>query len=299
MNKLNVVIFSKDRPAQLDACLRSFQHFFQDKDKFDWQLKVIYRTSEEQFEEGYRFIEKCLGPKVGLVSENVMDQAGLSFKSVVREALDPEAPYTMFLVDDIIFKEPFQFFGPNVDLDSIFENQEVLAHSLRLGQNINFCYPTNQNVEIPEFITGTNDNILYWDWRSAQGDWGYPMSVDGHVFKTSFISKVIDYINFRNPNSFEGNMAQLVGQGRFHHMPLMSVPRGQSVLLNIPANRVQEEAQNRHGNLITAREMNEYFNSDKRIDIKPFFHYDNKSPHVELSFTMQTDQRKTKIYYDH
>lgn len=63
---------------------------------------------------------------------------------------------------------------------------------------ITHCYPTRQNTPPPPL-----DSEGTWAWRGALGDWGYPMSLDAHVFRTAELAKMAIALEFANPNLFE------------------------------------------------------------------------------------------------
>ena len=81
---MNTLIFSKNRPAQLELCLRSHQKFW------DKPIKVIYKSTEACFDEGYEKLKKMY-PKVEFERET-------DFKHQTIEAL--QAPYSVFFCDD-------------------------------------------------------------------------------------------------------------------------------------------------------------------------------------------------------
>ncbi len=48
---------------------------------------------------------------------------------------------------------------------------------------------------------------MTWRWREAGGDWGYPMSLDAHIFRTGHLSRFIMELKYHNPNTLEGSLA--------------------------------------------------------------------------------------------
>ena len=53
---INVIIFSKNRAAQLELFIRSMKKFF--KDFSSNEIKILYKTSNSFFEEGYEKLKK-------------------------------------------------------------------------------------------------------------------------------------------------------------------------------------------------------------------------------------------------
>lgn len=258
---LNVTIFSKNRPLQLEALLRTYKTYF--KEAHQIKAFVIYTGDNPSFLEGY---DQCIKihPEFNWIHE-----PEVGFKQATIQSLDPENDYSMFLVDDILFKDHWSL------MDGwFFKGSNVIAHSLRLYPGIVYCYPTNEAVTPPS--TG-----LRWDWRGMKGDWGYPMSLDGHIFYTPLMMQICTQLEYHNPNSLEGQMANLVGSGQLNQFSQMTC-YPESKILNIPANRVQDTCLNRHGNIRSAEELNKMFLEGKRIDISYYQDYPNKAPHEEL-----------------
>lgn len=279
---LNTVVFSKDRPCQLEALLRSFLQY---APKDFGHVTVLWTSSNEEFRRGYQIVNS--GYKAANLRFLEENHDRFTFKHCVDSCIDPELPLTMFLVDDIIFKSPFSF--DDLVFKSAFRD-DVICTSLRLYEGINFCYPTQQTIQPPLCKGEVGEDLLEFSWKDAAGDWGYPMSIDGHVFKTPFAKKFVSILEYNNPNSFEGMMAHAANLGFFNHLPKMVCYKTDSKLLNIPANRVQDTARNRHGNLFTPEEMNQQFLLGHRIDIEPYAGYKNNAPHIELPITLLKDQ---------
>ena len=47
-----------------------------------------------------------------------------------------------------------------------------------------------------------------WHWMGMEGDWGYPMSLDGHIFRTAEIAPLLEHLDYRNPNVLEAALAR-------------------------------------------------------------------------------------------
>jgi hypothetical protein len=275
---INIVIFSKDRACQLELLLRSLKHFFK-----EWQLcniSVIYKFTDADSSDGYDLCKK-LHPEFEYVSQNFGKDLGQSFKDLTLSVIDDANPLTFFMVDDLLFKDDVSITDP--EFAQFANAEDVLCLSLRMSSLIDYCYPINKTVSPPpEILQGES----YWDWTSASGDWGYPMSVDGHVFNTEVIKPLVKFLNYSNPNLFESGLAQCAYMTS-HVMPQMICYRDNSKIMNIPANRVQDTFANRSGNLVSAEELNKLFLSGLRIKLEPFIGYKNNAPHIELPYEFE------------
>lgn len=275
--RTNVVIFSKDRAAQLEACIRSFLVSCTDN-KEQYSISVLYKASNEEFAAGY---ELCKTELEGYGIEWKAQRHDLSFKKDLLMLFrgKESTPLTMFLVDDILFREKFSFFDS--EIESLVDNFFLLACSLRLDKNIVACYATSSPSAIPPFTKG---NV--WNWYGAQGDWGYPYSVDGNVYRTGDMLRKMTYAEYNSPNQFEASMnltnSSTTGLGTPEKPTHMICYVERSKLVNIPANRVQDEYKNRVGNIMTPEEMNKKFLDGERIALSTVANLDNSTVHVEI-----------------
>ena len=226
----NIVVFSKDRPMQLDCTLRSIEK----NAKPDF-LTVIYKATNSEYEEGYRQI------KANLIKET-------NFRQNVLDSI--KGDYTMFLTDDdIVFKKiKFEEFP-----------DDVVCFSYRLGLNIDFCYSNNKPNKLKNYKDG---DFLEWDWSKEELDFAYPMSVTAHLFKSDYIRKQTEKVNFSNPNVFEG-VLQTVGD-----VPPLMRSYKESCIVGVPANRVNDVTSNRNGETYSypTKELNDLFLRGMRID---------------------------------
>lgn len=262
---INNIIFSKDRACQLDLFLRSYKTFYKNWDQTN--TIVIYTSSDPFFEQGYAVCTEE-HPDVIWVEEKTE-----SFKMSVMRSLNPSREYTSFFVDDNVFVQPFS--TEDAPFVRFSEDPNILCLSLRMHPGITYCYTEQREVERPQFI---EDYVWNWHSNPRQGDWSYPMSTDGNIFRTAVLVPLVNNIMYSNPNTMEGAFA-----GRPIPIPYMncySEPR----LVNIPANKVQTV----NGNIsmgLNSAELNQDYLSGKRIDLEPFKGLKTASPHTERDYT--------------
>ena len=134
---------------------------------------------------------------------------------------------------------------------------------------------------LPEFID-KNDEYLYWNWSSSELDWAYPLSVDGHIFNTQEILVMVEYFDFKAPNSFEGvlqNVKELCSKR-------LGMSYQKARIVNNPCNKVQDEVKNLHGTM-HQDVLIKIWEDRKEIDILSLQGYINKSVHEEIEFEFQ------------
>jgi hypothetical protein len=262
MRSLAIIIFSKDRPAQLDLLLRSMRRFLPAAPVIT--ARVLFLATTAEYAQGYA--------QVGLDHPGVALTAQRDFHRDVLALVQAPAPLLMFLVDDDVLVRDF-----SLDLAEVraFEDDAaILTLSLRLNPQVIYCYTKDQRMVPPTMLPGGR-----WAWKGQPGDWGYPMSLDGHLFRAADIVDVVRRAAFSTPNSLESALAE-----RPLDAPLMACFK-RSRLVNIPANRVQEAFPNRHMACDPAV-LNRRFLAGARIDLDPIIAaHRGDAVHQEIPFS--------------
>jgi len=261
---MNIILFSKDRPAQLELLIRSMKKFFKEFSEF--QIKIITKHTDLNFAKGYDKL-KILHP-----DQNILWKQDVGFQACVIDLFDKKEKYTVFFVDDIIFKEPFSI--ENNRFKYFQEHGDIAAFSLRLHPHLTYCYPAAVKMTPPDF---TENGVF--QWMGKTGDYGYPMSLDGHIFRSADIYYNLIIERYDNPNLLESQMAS---------RPILKpklICLEKSVIMNNPINKVQNFNNNIHGN-ISAEYLNEQFLNDKIIDLSPFEGFENISCHQEMPINL-------------
>jgi hypothetical protein len=253
---INIIIFSFNRAAQCELFLRSMKKYFKEYNNF--KINVLYKYSDNFYKKGYEKL-KGIYPEINFILENNFKVDLLSLINITNE-------YTIFFVDDMVWKNPFTL---NCDEFEIFKNdKDILTFSLRLHPKLNYCYTANVKMNpIPYKI---------WKWYGLPGDYGYPMSLDAHFFRTNDIINHLKNLQYNNPNQLESILAMY---------PLNKskmICCEDSFLFNNPINKVQINNPNRHGN-ITAEFLNTQFLNNYFIDLSVFDGLKNDSCHKEVS----------------
>jgi hypothetical protein len=156
--------------------------------------------------------------------------------------------------------------------------------SLRLAPHLTRCYTLDRPQPLPPFLpdAGLGPDLLAWRWSDGVLDWGYPLSVDGHLFSTAELRVLAREASFRAPNSFEGALQVHAGQ----FTSRLGVCFRESRIVNLPVNKVQGEyTGNRSGELGPA-EVLELWRAGKRLDHRRLYGIVNDAVHqeVELAF---------------
>lgn len=267
---VDLVIFTFDRPMQLEALLLSVQKYIKGIES----ISCICRTTNTDYKKAYEQVF-ALFPALRVVYQSNKPYA--DFKpSLLSLTYDSLAPYVIYAVDDIIVKD-------YVDLTycvDILRKTNAYGFYLRLGKNITECYTENR-ITPPPPLAPIEEAVYSWRFAEGAGDWAYPNTVDMTLFKKDDIKDMLLKLNYWSPNSLESAwsiQADLAKKG---------VCFESSKIVNLPLNLVQNFCNNRNMNACPALELLKKFEDGFRIDIDDVKKLDNAAPHVEYMPKLQ------------
>ena len=266
-SKISCVIFSKDRAMQLHALLCSFLENIQPTPK----TYILYHTSSLYHQESYNdLINFFSGTPIHFIKQ----QGDITFKQDLVEILSTiRTDKIFFLVDDILVIEKTKL-DPFLKLDT-----NTFIPSLRMGKNLSHCYTVQKKQHLPIWLTEKqpDTNMLVWKWSQGEHDWGYPLSVDGHIFQKEEIEIIIKHADFSAPNSLED--ALQIYKSIF--IERYGVCYKKSKIINIPYNKVQNENKNISGEIDTTF-LNKKWQQGLQMDFRKIYGFVNVSAHQEI-----------------
>ena len=222
MNKIGAIVFSKDRAAQLKLFLDSI---FENANGI-FNLNVFVEYTGDEYRKAYDLI----------VSDSKYSDVNFiyprdDFKERVIDVIKDKCDYfTFFLDDDIIYNK--------VELaditNTIESDDDLVCFSLRLGENTTKCYTLGADNVMHDMEI--NGDVMKWDWTLHYLDFGYPFSMNGHVFRRSDILKLVKKINFVNVEELEMGLFDFCDVFPRNMMASYTTSR----LVNVPAGRVQQ-----------------------------------------------------------
>jgi glycosyltransferase involved in cell wall biosynthesis len=264
---ISAVIFSRDRPLQLDAALRSLERHCTDFPLL--AVTVLYMTSSSY--------QEALYQELHLEHPQVLFRRERSFKRDVR-ALIGVTPFIGFIVDDTLFVRDFSI---QAAIDELRADDLALGFSLRLGTNATHCYPLNVPQELPEFATRPG-GILAYHWPGANHDFGYPLELSSSVYRSSDLEPLVHQLPFSNPNTMEAQLAATAAVLATGKPRLLCFRR--SAAFSVPANLVQDVAPNRAGGRPdqSSDALAAIFEHGGRIDTRWYDDFPNNACHQEV-----------------
>jgi hypothetical protein len=232
-------------------------------------VKVLYTYTNDEYKRGYELLIKKLynQRKIRFKLEN-------DFKKDLLNMKFPEE-YTMFFMDDNLFIRPFSFTSIFYDhlQDRMSYDSEILCLSLGLNYYLDYCYPAQMEIKKRPFF----DRKGCFEWKGLDPDYGYPMSLDGHIYRTKEILPLLQNLNYTNPNSLEGQLAL----NPIDKPKILCYP--ESRIINLAINRVQTNNFNHCGN-IDAEGLNTRFLAGDRGKIDRFDEIENTRCHLVVDW---------------
>jgi hypothetical protein len=221
--EIAVVVFSKDRPVQLEALLRSADRHMQGS--ANWA--ILWHASNTVVEDAYRSLLEHWESRGRLFIRQY------HFRKDLLSILSgfPTERAVLFLVDDLLFVGAFDL--------SLFSRLNLRRQlpSLRLGTQISYSQPQGVASPPPGLSPSAIEPWLEFSWTESCGDWAMPLSLDGHLLPLDETRFLCSQLSFHAPNSLE----KALGCYRFLYKHRRGLCLNQSTLVNFAFNRVQSE----------------------------------------------------------
>ena len=269
------IIFSKNRPLQLDLCLGSIKKNFPDSSH-----NIVIHNNSREFEEAHKTLE-TEHPNIAFRSQ------GFSlFQDIYNAICSSKHEYICFFTDDDIV---YQTIKPTDNYNSILQNHHVACLSLRMGLNI--FERSHDGVVGKDTVAAYQEynNLIVWSKTSNPygSYWSYSLSVDGHIFRKNDILQMVDelcalesrYEWKQTPNELES-----VLQRFWTTTPNMMAAPTTSAVVNSPNNRVQNTHNNMSGETYNyeAHFLLDKYIAGARINLDRLDFSNIKCPHTEI-----------------
>ena len=154
MKPLSIVIFSKDRAAQLDLCLKSIYKNLETLSE-QWRIYIVYTASSKEFESGYTKLsgEWNKKPSVYFLSEKKYG----GFKKTLEYCMKHWEDHVLFFTDDDIAYRKLEYKYEEI------VREELFCTSLRLGSNtfVQDQY-INSHCFIPDEVNASKEKLKRW-----------------------------------------------------------------------------------------------------------------------------------------
>lgn len=264
---LHIVVFSKDRPAQLDALLHSLWRYVAG----ECRVSVVYRSTDSGYDEGYGIVRERF-PTVRLSKQQA--EGDFAFLTSLTMQVGYNSPLTMFMVDDGLLRRTLTV-NDSV-MQRLLENRpHEVCISTRLGKHITHCYMQNDQPTPPPTI----ENNCF-DRTGLHGDWGYLHSLDGNIYRTDEAIQMVRAAKANSPNILAYRLNEQAKPEHTHVLCYDIAP-----VIGIPHNRVQDVFKGNRYNGGRAMDLLTPFLNGSRILTTPFTDLVNNTTHVNAHLT--------------
>jgi hypothetical protein len=270
-HKVDLVIFSYNRPLQLYALLESIDKYMTGVN----ETHVIYRASDQAFKQGYDMVAATFSTVHWHMQGDHPQQ---DFKPLTLKAtFESPARYVVFAVDDIVLKDSINL----VESAQMLEKYDAYGFYFRLGKNLNHCYSYGGAYQPLPPLSHQEGDLFSWTFNQGRYDWGYPHTVDMTVYRKKDIEADFKVCSYTSPNRLEDVWNSRSG-AIMHKKGLCF---GCSKIVNMPLNRVQHDYNNRAMAEFTPQDLLKEFMQGNKMDIAPLYCVDNKGAHMEYTPT--------------
>lgn len=268
------IVFSMDRALQLHALFSSYI----EKVTNPPSIHLLYRATTSAHQKAYEETVSLFSHMLASVKRQNSEGA---FRDSLLDLLESiRADKMFFLVDDDLFIE-------DVDISDFAKYEtRTFIPSLRMGLHLKRCYTWQTEQSLPQFTPALiqDPDKVCWRWDGGDYDWGYPLSLDGHLFSTEEVLVMAKNTKFNGPNSFEASIHKTFGSLFARRY---GVCYRKAKIVNIVCNKVQEEYDNIHGKA-HQDVLLEKWNKGLQIDYRKYYGMTNEAVHQELDLDYQT-----------
>jgi hypothetical protein len=250
-NRIDSIVYSKDRAIQLHAFLESFEKMVSNRGR----MYILYKTSNESHKKSYLELQKLYD------SENYVFVEEYDFrKQLIELSENSDAKIIGSFVDD-------QVFLIEIDYSKILKlDMEEYVVSLSRGKDLNE-HPGRQLV-LPEFEKRDDGfESFRWDYSESYSHWTYPVGVGAYFFDMDEWVVMLRSTMFKAPNTLEGRLQKFVPlfiKRKGICLPQISCPC-------IHANLVQTECNNEIIGTHTIEELLDKWEKGYKIDLNEFY----------------------------
>lgn len=190
--KIDSIVFSKDRAIQLHAFLISYIQQVQDYGT----IFILYKTSDERHKKSYEELKTIFN------SEKFVFIEETEFRKQLIAILSQSKANTIGLyVDDMIFLQTVNY--TDILKVNTFENVVTLSR----GKEMDYSVVLQRKIDLPTFANLENEMLSFsWNQYNYLSDWTYPLGVSGYFYGRDELLIMFSDQSYKAPNSLESSM---------------------------------------------------------------------------------------------
>lgn len=202
-NKIQLIIWSRDRACQCETLLNSIQQFAPDL----FNIDLIYSYSDEKYLDGYRKLFTEYNEKVKFHKKEVNCGKNLLLSLTNANKLDT----VCFTTDDTILYQ-------SIPATPSLMMSDCDIFSLRLGRNTIIQNHVTKELQPilnanEGFYDKCNISVLDWNFQNYPPlcNYGYPFGLDMVCYSKSMIVPLIEKCSFDKPPELESQLIRFRG----------------------------------------------------------------------------------------
>jgi glycosyltransferase involved in cell wall biosynthesis len=270
----DLIIYSKDRPLQLEALLESIEYNVHGINA----IKVIYKASNPAFEKAFLTV-KTRFKNIEFINEAAQKKS--NFKKITLKTIEQcTSKYIILAVDDNLVTAPIDIAKTIAQLEST----KAFGAFFRMGLNIHYSVTEQNNkyYETPPLVQ-LDDEMYAWQFGAdtnykytyCSGEWHYPTSIDMSLFRKDDLLSELNPIQFNSPNTLEGNWSCTIPK----KMRKVGICFRTSKCINVPLNSVKNGQPLPNMN-ISVQELLQKYNQGYVLNWQPLMGKTFESVHV-------------------
>lgn len=193
-NGSDVIIFSRNRPWQLQQLLKSIKDFTDFR-----KINVIFNYDNDYLH-NYRSVIGQFSKYVNFIED------GSSILNSFIHAFTHCSNGLSFMADDLVF---FDKFSSADALDFINKNN-IFSYHFKLNKKYDYCHSVSKKQYIPKNMEKKDSS---WIWKENDGtwDWYYPFDLTGSMYVKKDIKSIVSMMHsnpaykkrIKSPNDIE------------------------------------------------------------------------------------------------
>jgi glycosyltransferase involved in cell wall biosynthesis len=265
-DKIDIIIYSRNRATQLDLLLRSIKFNFKNANN------VIVLNDYDSIH--YQAYQKVWSKDYGLNTSFAVQTRPTFYNVLINILKNINTDYILPLCDDDVIVR-----NNNINGIINFMDDDTVGVCLRRSATLTNSYHTGELIPNPQF--NNVDKFLQWNWRNQNPlRWGYPYQAGGMIYDKEFFEFMMNNIKFDLPNYMEYQMMQ--NKDKWGKEKILCFEK--SSVVNVSVNKVQSDVNNRAGRdfSYSVEELAKKFINNEIIDFSRLQNYENNCEFIEI-----------------
>ena len=272
---VHVIVFTKDRPWQLQQLLASMK-----LDEIGHFKVTVIANVRQDFKDGYQQVLQEFSDQIDFLVESTDRTFRMHLMTLIHSRFGQKHLRWMFLTDDCMLLESLRDVLKKPGSSDIFLT--------RLHPGITWCQTRNLPSPAPINHLRHQSACFTYPLSCGRVDWAYPWDLSGGIYANELVQKVLQQCD--EEQTSHPNKLELAGYAILRKMPslLVSVPQSPTLLI-LTVNRVQDVCSAPVDNAHDPMDMLLFLKEGKRLDFDLYRTSHFNSSHISVSCFANAD----------